>query len=209
MLIELDSTREYYEKHAEDYFLATHSLDLHSLWSRLYKRLEANATILDFGCGSGRDLHYFTSQGFRVVGMDYTANLLKLAKGFTHQPLVLSDMRYPPFRQDTFEAVWAVASLLHLPAQAIQPVLAQIHRILKPNGIFLTTLKKGQGEAIDQFGRYTVFYLAPEWTTLLSQCGFDLIDLDEDVEVREVKPGHKTTINWIVSLARKYNHSPD
>lgn len=203
MLVRRDSTQEYYQHNAKDYFLATYSLVLPSLWGRLCKRLKVNATILDFGCGSGRDMRYFASQDFRVVGLDYTANLLKLAKDFTHQPLVLSDMRYPPFRQNAFEAVWAAASLLHLSTQAIQPVLAQIHRILKTNGILLTTLKQGQGEAIDDFGRYNVFYRTSEWTILLAQCGFELIDIDKDEEVRELEPGQSTTVTWIVSLARK------
>ncbi|MCB0197556.1 MAG: methyltransferase domain-containing protein [Anaerolineae bacterium] len=73
----LNSTRKYYEQHAEDYFLATYSIELQSLWYKLCSQLDAKATILDFGCGSGRDVRHFANHGFRVVGMDYTAKMVK------------------------------------------------------------------------------------------------------------------------------------
>jgi SAM-dependent methyltransferase len=199
-----DPTRDYYEEHAQGYFNQTYDVNLQPLWTQLRQELEPRAFILDLGCGSGRDVRYFADQGFRVVGVDYAANLLRLAKDFTQQPLVLGNFHYPPFRDSAFDAVWAIGSLLHIRRQVIPYVLAQIHRILKEGAILFTSVKKGCGEGMDSQGRYNVFYLRHEWKDILKEQAYDIIGIEETVEIRENKPGHIEEITWITCLARAY-----
>ena len=95
--MEQDLTRRYYELHAVEYFNATRDVQLSHLWEVITRELPPQALILDLGCGSGRDLRYFSRHGFRVVGLDYSFCLLKLAGGFSHQPVIFGDINRLPF----------------------------------------------------------------------------------------------------------------
>jgi len=201
-LMTQDLTRQYYERHADEYSNATRGVELTQLWNVMTRELPADALILDLGCGSGRDLRYFSSLGFRVVGLDYSYRLATLAKDFSHQPVVLSDIVQLPFANAVFDAVWAVGSLLHIPRNALLPTLKQIRRILKAEGQFVASMKKGEGEVIDRLGRRNVFYQSRQWEDLLKDSGFAISDLEEIVEDRQIQVGDKGRITWIMSLAR-------
>jgi len=197
-----DPTKDYYEEYALEYFKQTSALNLQPLWSKLSQHIEPNAFILDLGCGSGRDVRYFAVKGFEVIGLDYAARLLKLARDTTQQPLVLADFNFLPFLDNSFDAVWAIGSLLHTPRQFIPYVLAQIHRILKAEGILFTSVKKGYGEKIDSHGRYNVFYLGHEWENILRENAYDVVETEENVEIRETKSGQSQELTWITCITR-------
>jgi ubiquinone/menaquinone biosynthesis C-methylase UbiE len=152
-----DPTKNYYETHADEYFHATYAVDLQPLWEKLSKRLEKGAYILDLGSGSGRDMRYFADRGFRVIGIDYSASLVKLARSFSKQPVVWGDFSALPFEDDSFDAVWAIGSLVHTSRDSIFPVFREVHRVSKDDSYFMTSVKKGHGETIDSRGKYSVF----------------------------------------------------
>jgi len=201
-MLALDTTHSYYENYAREYFRATYNLNLSHIWKKLESQLKPDAFILDLGCGSGRDLLRFSHQGFRAIGIDYSYNLLKLAANYSHQPVVLGNLATLPFLENTFDAAWSIGSLLHFPRQSLSAVLSQIRRVLKPNTPFLTSVKKGDGEIIDNFGRYTVFYNLEEWKYLIEEAGFKMIEINEEKEERIAVKGNKTIIDWIVCLSQ-------
>jgi ubiquinone/menaquinone biosynthesis C-methylase UbiE len=198
----MDSTRAYYETNAEEYFRATYSQSLWPLWEKLGARLEPGSSILDLGCGSGRDARYFASQDFQVIGIDISFNLLKLAKQFSHQPFAQADFFSLPFRESSFDAVWAIGSLLHAPRQLLPFVLAEVHRVLKPGGIFLASIKKGGSEAVDARGRYFAYYQLSEWQHILAENGYGEVEVEEMSEFRKNASGEEIEIVWLVSLAK-------
>jgi SAM-dependent methyltransferase len=200
--MEQDLTRQYYELHAAEYFNATRDVQLTHLWEVITRELPPQALILDLGCGSGRDLRYFSRHGFRVVGLDYSFCLLKLAGGFSHQPVIFGDINRLPFQESTFDAVWAVGSLLHISRNQIAPVLGQIHKTLKPTGQFLASIKKGDGDLIDLMGRRSFLYQPQEWASLLHETRFQISELEEVVERRRIPVGEDRSIPWILSLAQ-------
>lgn len=197
-----DLTRQYYELHADEYSNATRDLQVTQLWDVMTRDLPAEALILDLGCGSGRDLRYFSDLGFSVIGLDYSYHLATLAKDFSHQPVVLGDIVRLPFADAVFDAVWAIGSLLHIPRRSALPTLLQIHRILKPEGRFVASMKMGEGEVVDRLGRRSVFYQSGPWEDLLKESGFAVSELEEIVEDRQIPVGDKGRITWIMSLAR-------
>jgi SAM-dependent methyltransferase len=197
-----DSTKRYYETHADEYFQATYAADLQPLWEKLSKRLEKDAYILDLGSGSGRDLRHFANQGFRVIGIDYSAHLVELARAFSEQPVVLGDISALPFEDESFDAVWAIGSLLHTPLDTISAVFCEVHRVLKPDSYFLSSVKKGHGETIDTRGRYNVLYTSDEWANIHEATGFEVIGIEETIEPRTTESGGAEEIVWIECLAR-------
>jgi SAM-dependent methyltransferase len=198
-----DLTKRYYETSAYDYYRATYNVDLTPLWEKMERDLKPSALILDLGCGSGRDLLHFSHKGYRVVGIDYSLPLLRLANTLSHQPIIQGDLAYLPFNHNVFDAGWAIGSLLHIARRLISSVLSDIHRILKPDACLLTSVKKGTGKGIDSLGRYTEFYLLKEWEEMLKTNGFEVVEIEEKPETGVVKVGDRREVVWINCLAKK------
>lgn len=198
-----NSTKVYYENYAKDYFCLTSHANLQHLWKKFYKEIDSKSLILDIGCGSGRDVKYFASRGSQVIGLDFSFNLLNLAKSFSQQPLVNADLESFPFPNNVFDAVWAMASLIHITRQKISSVLSEIHRVLKPNAVLFTSIKKGNGKKIESDGRYFEFYQLDEWKNFLIYAGYSIKTINETVEVRQTKFGTNQRITWIESFARR------
>ncbi len=55
---------------------------------------------------------------------------------------------------EAYDAVWANASLLHVPRNALPKVLALVFKALKPGGLHFASYKGGEAEGRDGYGRY-------------------------------------------------------
>jgi ubiquinone/menaquinone biosynthesis C-methylase UbiE len=111
--------------------------------------LPPNGSILDVGCGSGKETAFFMSQGFKVIGIDLSEALLAEAKKIHSELTVrLMDMRKLDFPDQTFDGVWANASILHLDRIDVLPTIKEFTRVLKKGGICYVFVKEGQGETL-------------------------------------------------------------
>ena len=72
-------TLNYYNAHAQEFVQGTVAVDFSITQDRFLAQLEKGASILDFGCGSGRDTKYFLERGYAVEATDGSAELCKLA----------------------------------------------------------------------------------------------------------------------------------
>jgi ubiquinone/menaquinone biosynthesis C-methylase UbiE len=199
----LSTTQQYYILHASQYFDATYSLNLTSLWMKLLSQVLPGSTILDLGCGSGRDVAHFARRGLCSIGLDYSFPLLEQARAITKQPLTVGSFNNMPFIDSSFDAVWSIASLLHVPKAELGSVLDEISRLLKPGGILLTSIKMGVGEKPDHLGRFVAYYQPDEWRSVLDQAGFQIINIDVTREIKEVDVSNSGCVRWIECLARK------
>lgn len=104
-------------------------------------------TILDLGCGSGRN---FTKTDGTIIGADFSAKMLKLAKEKTSKDnldisLVLSDALNLPFADDSFDSI-VLSSVLHcIKWNRRKKVLGELKRVAK-NGapVFVSVWNKDQ-----------------------------------------------------------------
>ena len=113
---------------------------------RLAHTLRPGAAVLDIGCAAGRDCGLLQSAGFSVTGADISARLLAIAKkAYPDIPFVLADMRSLPFKNQSFDAVWASAVLHHAERKEMQHVLREFNRVLKPAGFIYIMTKFGKG----------------------------------------------------------------
>lgn len=97
--------------------------------TRIEKRL------LELGAGSGKDSKFFQDQGLDVTCVDLSPELVKLCqqKGLNAQVCDFLDLDYAP---NSFDAVYAVNSLLHVPKAELPAILEIIRTILAPQGLF-------------------------------------------------------------------------
>lgn len=125
---------------------------------RFIKLMPPKPKMIDIGCGSGRDAKIFTDKGVSVTGIDFCPNLLEIAKG--KAPLAefrLMDVEELAFPPGSFDGAWAACSLIHIPKKSFPKVLKKIHSLLKPDGVFYLTVKKGSGEVLESDLRYGDF----------------------------------------------------
>ena len=119
--------------------------------------LPAGARVLELGCGGGRDAAALLANGFDVRATDATpAMAAKAAERLGREVAV---MRFDELCDvEAFDAVWANASLLHVPRPALPDVLARIFRALKPGGLHFASYKGGGTPGRDRLGRYFNYF---------------------------------------------------
>ncbi|MCQ4211662.1 class I SAM-dependent methyltransferase [Streptomyces longispororuber] len=97
-------------------------------------------TLLDLACGTGIVTRRLTRPGLRPFGVDLADGMLRAAAPRLDGAVARADTRQLPFADGTFDAVTAIW-LLHLLDDAA-PVVAEAARVLRPGGVFVTTVDK-------------------------------------------------------------------
>lgn len=78
----MNTTINYYNLNAKNFIENTQNADMHLAQEKFLQLLPGSASILDFGCGSGRDTKYFLEKGYQVAATDGSAELCRLAGSF-------------------------------------------------------------------------------------------------------------------------------
>jgi ubiquinone/menaquinone biosynthesis C-methylase UbiE len=103
----------------------------------LESHLRPNILVLDVACGTGRHLIPLSQQGYDMVGLDVSSNLLRIAKQRDKQAQVIKgDMRCLPFNAQVFTAAISMDnSFGYLPTERDDSQsLIEIRRALKQDG---------------------------------------------------------------------------
>jgi SAM-dependent methyltransferase len=135
----------YYNKEATAFITGTLNVEMSSLYKEFVPLVKPNGHILDAGCGTGRDSLYFLQQGFSVTAFDGSAAMVSHAQKLIGQPVLQLKFEELDFT-NSFDAVWASASLLHVPHAEIDDVVFRISRALIDEGIFYASFKYGVSE---------------------------------------------------------------
>ena len=136
-------TLSYYNAHAQDFVQGTVGVDFHTTQDRFLAQLEKDASILDFGCGSGRDTKYFLERGLAVEATDGSAELCKLASEYTG--IKVKQMLFSELDAvEKYDGIWACASILHLAWADLVAVMQKMVRAVKAGGVIYTSFKYGQ-----------------------------------------------------------------
>lgn len=127
--------------------------------------------ILEIGSGPGRDADFLEGLGVKVRRTDATRRFLELqaARGKTGDLLdVITDELGGPY-----DAVVALAVLIHVPRDQIDPVLEKIARALRPGGASVVSMRDGDGETS---GRYhTVDWRKDAFAARIEAAGMELV----------------------------------
>jgi SAM-dependent methyltransferase len=89
-------------------------------------------TIVDLGCGSGRALLWNRDLGASLTGVDIAPFFSREARDGVD--LLLGDLRTLPFADGTFDKAWSLDVLEHLSPEALDGMLREAARVLKPGG---------------------------------------------------------------------------
>ncbi|WP_313583199.1 class I SAM-dependent methyltransferase [Lacrimispora sp.] len=189
---------DYYNKYAAKEFEETVNQDMSGIMKEFLDLLKEGDTILDLGCGSGRDSLSFYELGYDVTPLDASEEMCKLAE--IHTGLEVLQMTFEQIDFDNvFDGIWACASLLHTPKKELSDILTKIARALNDKGIFYMSFKLGDFEGF-RGKRYFCDLTADSMTELLRDNGrFEIVKLWETEDVRS---GH-SDVKWLNVLVRK------
>ncbi len=149
-----DATLRFYAENAVAY--AAREDEAWPALDRFLDALPAGARVLELGCGDGRDAERMLDRGFDVRPTDGSPELAAIAA--VRLGRAVDVLRFDALDEvAAYDAVWASACLLHVPAERLADVLARIRRALRPGGRFAASYKAGDGEGRDTLGRYYNF----------------------------------------------------
>ncbi|MDO4268531.1 MAG: class I SAM-dependent methyltransferase [Eubacteriales bacterium] len=157
----------YYNKYASAVFEQTVDLDMEAQRKEFTKYLEEGDSILDLGCGSGRDSLAFYEQGFDVTALDASEEMCKLAE--IHTDLDVLHMAYEDMDFDeVFDGVWGNEALIHEPEDEMPAILEKVIDALRQGGILYLSFQEGDFEGT-QNGRYFCEYTQEKLERILRE----------------------------------------
>ena len=171
-------TIAHYDRNATAFREGTWNHDVSQNYAALLGALEGTPpwSILDFGCGPGRDLCYFRALGHEAVGLDGSAELVAMARAVSGCEVLHQDFLALDLAVSRFDGVFANASLFHVPRPALPDVLRILHACLKPRGVLFCSNPRGQNQEGMQGERYGCYFDLPSWRAHVTAAGF--IELD-------------------------------
>jgi SAM-dependent methyltransferase len=155
-------------------------------------------SILDLGCGPGRDLVAFRARGHEAVGLEGSARLAAMAREASGCEVWEQDFLALSLPAARFDGVFANASLFHVPGAALARVLGELNACLKPEGVLFSSNPRGHNEEGWNRGRYGAYHDLESWRRFMLAAGF--VELEHYYRPpglpREQQP-------WLASVWRK------
>lgn len=135
-------TIDFYNNNADRFYDETVDADMSAIYAHFEKYIPKGGHILDCGCGSGRDSKYYMNNGYEVTAMDASSELCKRASVLIRKEVeckLFMDITY----DNTFDGIWACASLLHETIDNLPVVFQKLANAIKKNGIIYVSFKYG------------------------------------------------------------------
>jgi SAM-dependent methyltransferase len=171
-------TLQYYNESAQQFRDGTRDHDVRQNIDALLTRIQGQApfTILDFGCGPGRDLQTFSQLGQIAIGLDGAAEFVAMARAESGCEVWQQDFLKLDLPVERFDGVFANASLFHVPSAELPRVLRELRATLKPGGVLFSSNPRGDNEEGWNRGRYGVYHDLDGWRRYLGAAGFSELD---------------------------------
>lgn len=126
---------------------------------RAYKiiRTKHYSTLLDLGCGDGRDSIYFSKKGLKVTGVDFSQIAMDRLK--IQNPdvqWIQQDIRNIDFKEHSFDVIYSHLSLQYFDDETTNQIVGKLYKILANNGLLFVKCKSiddqkyGQGEKVGE-----------------------------------------------------------
>ena len=195
-----DTTIAYYDRFAQAFWDGTRHHDVSQNYAAFLNAIEGDPpySILDLGCGPGRDLSHFRSLGHEAVGLDGSRHFAAMARSHSQCEVLRQDFLTMQLPESRFHGVFANASLFHVPSQELPRVLLERFTTLRPRGVLFSSNPRGNDEEGLSDGRYACFFDFDTWRNYVTSAGF--------VEVGHYYrppglPRHKQP--WLATIWRK------
>ncbi len=100
--------------------------------------------VVDLGCGPGQIGAFVRAAGRRVIGLDLSPEMARLAAGRL-DGAVVADLRRLPCKDASVGGVVAFYSVIHVGREQLRATLTDLRRVLRPGGQLLLSAHEGSG----------------------------------------------------------------
>lgn len=111
-------------------------------WGISYLNIDKEYTVLDLGCGGGRNIEYFLTKASKVYGIDHSKASVKIASELNKKEIksgrckiLIQDVKNIPFKDESIDIVTAFETIYFW--NDIEECFKEIYRELKKGGQFL------------------------------------------------------------------------
>jgi SAM-dependent methyltransferase len=174
----------YYNEYARAYFDKTSALDSSFFLTPFISTLDINSSVLDLGCGSGRDLLWLKTMGFRPIGFERSPVLAQMARDHSGCPVVEGDFESYDFFSFQVNALLFSASLVHIPHTRVGSVLDNALYALAGQGTVYISLKEGEGVSYDGDSRRFFLWKDGDIRMIFKELGLMVVDFRSTRSVR-------------------------
>lgn len=192
----------FYNENADDFVAGTLNVDMGELYSRFLTKIPKGGLILDAGCGSGRDSLYFLKHGYEVTAFDGSCEMAKRSSALTGLEVLHLTFDELEFTE-TFDGVWACASVLHVPKNLQAAAIKKLSQATKVNGILYLSYKYGHGEE-SRKGRHFTNFTKESFGELIGYC--PSLRIVEMWKTGDVRPGREDEM-WLNIVLKKVSVS--
>ncbi|MCT7464890.1 class I SAM-dependent methyltransferase [Aliarcobacter cryaerophilus] len=201
----MKNTLNYYEINYKNLSIKYENADVNEIQNILFKTFEKKSKLLEIGCGSGRDASFMTSNGFDVIGIDGSKNMIDEAK--KNHPKLSTKLFNKTLPNDLtfdtkFDGIYSIATLMHLTKDDLKKTILKIYDLLNPSGKILISVSLFRDDldehGFDKDGRYFLILNFEEWISIFKNIGFNIL------EIKTNKDGlNRTGIEWLTVVAQK------
>ena len=193
----MDKTIFYYDSNSNNFISDTVDIEFNEMQQMLLKYLPKNASILDLGCGSGRDSKVFLDNNYKVTAIDGSSKMCKAASdllGFNVECKRFDEMDF----EGLFDGIWASASLLHVPYNDLPIIFEKLRKALKSEGFIYISFKYGTFEG-ERNGRYFTDLNEERLEKILNQ--IEGLQIVESRITNDLRPGRGNE-RWLNVILR-------
>lgn len=174
---------KYYDDHAIEYYESSFSADMSETMQKFLKYLPKGSTILDAGCGTGRDTKIFLDLGYQVSAFDASIEMVKLSSKYTGLETRHLKFEELDYKQE-FDGIWACASLLHVERNNLKHVFELLKKSLKNNGVLYCSFKSREADFTKDGRRFTCFTQEKLIHFIMNQNQMKILEVWESSDVR-------------------------
>jgi len=178
------NTVDYYNRNSNLFIEGTVGADMSEHYEKFLTYIPEGGTIVDAGCGSGRDVKIFRNLGYNVIAFDYSIKMVELASSYAGIDVMHCDFLDLEIREKV-HGIWACASLLHVDEKKQKEVLDKYRGFLLEGGAFFMSFKYGE-ESYEKSGRYFYCHTLESLKNMILEVGgYDIKNLYVTEDVRE------------------------
>ena len=179
-----NNTLKYYNQNAGNLCTEYDAIDFNKIQKSISIYLIGSKKVLEIGCGSGRDANYMINNGFDVIGIDGSEEMINIAinkypilKGKLMNYVLPDD--FPDF-DFKFEGFYSIGTLMHFEESDLEILLAKINDVLLPESPVYISVSGDRKYVNDE--RFFLNFPKAYWINVFKRNNFIINEIIENID---------------------------